>query len=92
MSQSKHTAQSKSDDVSEAEIAVHWQEEAYVPPPEKFVAQANLTDPKVFDRFSLKIFQTASKNTPICSTGIRPGTSRSTPANRHSGNGLSAAE
>jgi acetyl-CoA synthetase len=42
--------------VSEAEIAVHWQEEAYVHPPEKFVAQANLTDPNVFDRFSLKNF------------------------------------
>ena len=49
-------SQSKRDDVSEAEIAVHWQEEAYVHPPEKFVAQANLTDPKVFDRFSLKNF------------------------------------
>ena len=56
MSRSKDMAQSKRDDVSEAEIAVHWQEEAYVHPPEKFVAQANLTDPKVFDRFSLKNF------------------------------------
>jgi hypothetical protein len=34
-------SQSKKVDVSEAEIAVHWQEEAYVHPPEKFVAQAN---------------------------------------------------
>ena len=40
-------------DVSEAEIAVHWQEENYVNPPERFVAQANLTDKTVFDRFSL---------------------------------------
>src|SRR5258706_3826815 len=45
---SKNTAE-----VSEAEIAVHWQEENYVNPPERFVAQANLTDKTVFDRFSL---------------------------------------
>ena len=37
-------AQSRTADVSEAEIAVHWQEEDYVNPPEKFVSQANLTD------------------------------------------------
>src|SRR5260370_15166816 len=40
-------------EVAEAEIAVHWQEENYVNPPERFVAQANLTDKTVFDRFSL---------------------------------------
>ena len=40
-------------EVSEAEIAVHWQEENYVNPPERFVAQANLTDKTVFDRFGL---------------------------------------
>jgi acetyl-CoA synthetase len=43
-------------DVSEAEIAVHWQEEDYVNPPEKFVAQANLTDKTVLERFSLDKF------------------------------------
>ncbi|BCH23333.1 hypothetical protein MesoLjLc_30440 [Mesorhizobium sp. L-8-10] len=37
-------SQDKTADVSEAEIAVHWQEEDYVKPTEKFVAQANLTD------------------------------------------------
>ena len=35
-------------EVSEAEIAVHWQEENYVNPPARFVAQANLTDKTVF--------------------------------------------
>jgi acetyl-CoA synthetase len=40
-------------EVSEAEIAVHWQEENYVNPPERFVAQANLTDKTIFERFSL---------------------------------------
>ena len=43
-------------EASEAEIAVHWQEEANVNPPEKFVVQANLTDNKVLERFSLDNF------------------------------------
>jgi acetyl-CoA synthetase len=41
---------------SEAEIAVHWKEEAYVLPPAKFVGQANLVDPAVMERFSEKNF------------------------------------
>ena len=49
-------AQDRTADVSEAEIAVHWQEEAYVRPPKKFIDQANLTNPAVFDRFSLDKF------------------------------------
>ncbi len=43
-------------EVSEAEIAVHWQEEAYLHPPEKFITQANLTDKTVFEQFSLDNF------------------------------------
>ena len=43
-------------EASEAEIAVHWQEEGNVNPPEKFVVQANLTDQKVLERFSLDNF------------------------------------
>jgi len=31
---------------------VHWREEGYYPPPEKFVAQANANDPAIFERFS----------------------------------------
>jgi acetyl-CoA synthetase len=42
--------------VSEAEIAVHWQEEGYVSPPAKFVTQANLTDKTIFERFTLDNF------------------------------------
>ncbi len=38
--------------LSEAEIAVHWREEERYPPPPAFVAQANLTDPTVTERFS----------------------------------------
>ena len=38
--------------VSEAQIAVHWREEEYYHPPAKFVAQANGSDPALFERFS----------------------------------------
>jgi len=43
-------------EVSEAEIAVHWQEEAYIHPPAQFVAQANMTDPEIHDRMNLEDF------------------------------------
>ncbi|WP_454739779.1 acetate--CoA ligase [Cupriavidus necator] len=52
----RHAAQQESADVSEAEIAVHWPEEDYVPPAGQFIAQANLTDPRIFERFSLDRF------------------------------------
>ncbi len=42
--------------VSEAQIAVHWQEEEYFYPPPEFIAQANMTDPGIYDRFSLDNF------------------------------------
>ncbi len=42
--------------VSEAQIAVHWKEEDYVHPSAQFIAQANMTDPAIFERFSLKNF------------------------------------
>ena len=45
----KNTATSE---VSEAEIAVHWQEEGYYPAPVSFIAQANMTDANVHKRFS----------------------------------------
>jgi acetyl-CoA synthetase len=38
--------------VSEAQIAVHWREEEYFPPPEGFVGQANANDPAILERFS----------------------------------------
>lgn len=39
-------------EVSEAEVAVHWREEEYYYPRPEFIAQANLVDPTIFDRFS----------------------------------------
>jgi len=47
---------SPADEVSEATIAVHWQEEGYYRPSVEFIAQANLADPEVHKRFSLDNF------------------------------------
>jgi acetyl-CoA synthetase len=46
------TENSETPEVSESQIAVHWREEEYYPPPEKFVAQANANDPAILERFS----------------------------------------
>jgi acetyl-CoA synthetase len=46
------TESSETPEVSESQIAVHWREEEYYPPPEKFVAQANANDPAILERFT----------------------------------------
>ncbi len=43
-------------EVSESQIAVHWQEEEYFHPSAQFIAQANMTDPNIYERFSLENF------------------------------------
>ena len=48
-------------ETSEAEIAVHWGEEKYYHPSTEFVAQANMTDAGVYDRFSLDNFPNCFK-------------------------------
>jgi acetyl-CoA synthetase len=48
-------------ETSEAQIAVHWQEEGYYYPSYEFVAQANITDPKIYERFSLDNFPNCFK-------------------------------
>jgi acetyl-CoA synthetase len=42
--------------LSESEIAVHWREEDYYPPPADFVKQANANDPAILERFSPENF------------------------------------
>ncbi len=46
----------KSAEVTEAQIAVHWQEEDYYMPSTKFIAQANMADETIYERFSLDNF------------------------------------
>ncbi len=41
---------------SESQIAVHWKEENYYPPPADFVKQANANDPQILERFSPEHF------------------------------------
>ncbi|OUC08424.1 acetyl-CoA synthetase, partial [Litorilinea aerophila] len=42
--------------ITEAEVAVHWSEEEYYNPSLQFIAQANFTDPTIYDRFSEEHF------------------------------------
>ena len=51
----------KGTETSEAEIAVHWGEEQYFYPSSKFIAQANMTDETIYDRFSLDNFPNCFK-------------------------------
>src|SRR5260370_41429400 len=46
-------------ETTEGQIAVHWKEEEYYKPSATFIAQANLSDPSVNERF-------AEKNFPKC--------------------------
>ena len=39
-------------EVSEAQIAAHWKEEEVIEPDQGFVAQANIADSNVLERFS----------------------------------------
>ena len=48
-------------ETSEAQIAVHWGEEGYFMPSVKFIAQANMTDETIYDRFSLDNFPNCYK-------------------------------
>jgi len=47
---------SEKENGSGAHYAVHWQDEDNINPPAEFIGQANMTDPGVFDRFSLDKF------------------------------------
>ena len=48
-------------ETSEAEIAVHWGEEQYYYPSNTFIAQANMTDEKIYEKFSLDNFPNCFK-------------------------------
>jgi acetyl-CoA synthetase len=56
MTDSHASAPEARSELTEAEIAVHWKEEQTFSPPPQFIGQANLTDPSVNERFSLKNF------------------------------------
>ena len=85
------TAEEETDEASEAQIAVHWREEEYYPPPESFAKQANANEPAILKRFSAENFPDASPSTRTCSRGSASGTRSSTPATRRSSSGSWAA-
>ena len=43
-------------EITEAQIAVHWKEEDFIQPRPGFIAQANMADPAVFERFKRENF------------------------------------
>lgn len=43
-------------EVSEAQVAVHWKEEEHIQPPTEFIAQANMADSGIFERFKEENF------------------------------------
>jgi acetyl-CoA synthetase len=47
---------SRSEKASEAQISVHWKEEELINPPPEFVAQANMADSGIFERFKEENF------------------------------------
>ncbi len=55
------TNRTGNDDVSEAQIAVHWKEEETYQPAGSFIAQANLTDAGILERFGLDNFPNCFK-------------------------------
>jgi len=48
-------------ETSEAQIAVHWKEEGYYYPSTDFIAQANMSDKGIYNRFSLDNFPNCYK-------------------------------
>jgi len=51
---------------------VHWREEEYEQPSEKFKAQANMRDPRVFDRFTPDKFPDCFKEYAAMLTWFEP--------------------
>ena len=54
--QLRRSMEQQTADVSEAQIAVHWQEEDYFSPSTRFISQANLADASIIERFGLDKF------------------------------------
>jgi hypothetical protein len=76
-------------EVSESQIAVHWQEEDYYYPSEEFVAQANVNDKSKFMIGSAwRIFLIASRNMLTSWIGMKPGIPPLIPVMPLFGNGL----
>ena len=61
-----------SEEISEAQIATHWKEEEAISPDPAFVAQANMADPGVLDRFGESNFPESFREYADLLTWDRP--------------------
>src|SRR5213083_301857 len=68
----KTVASKELTEVSEAQIAVHWKEEDYYQPSEKFKAQANLRDTHILEKFGLAKFPDCFKEYADMLTWFEP--------------------
>src|SRR5213593_2836864 len=68
----KTVASKELTEVSEAQIAVHWKEEDYYQPSEKFKAQANMRDTRILERFGLDRFPDCFKEYADMLTWFEP--------------------
>jgi len=59
-------------EVTEAQIAVHWKEEEYYQPSEQFIAQANMRDKQILEKFSLANFPDCFKQYADMLTWFEP--------------------
>ena len=65
-------ANRESTEVNEAQMAVHWKEEEYYQPPAGFIAQANMKDKDVLERFGEKNFPECFKEYADMLTWYKP--------------------
>src|SRR5204863_342165 len=68
----KKVAKQELTEVTEAQIAVHWKEEEYYQPSEKFIAQANMRDKHILEKFSLANFPDCFKEYADMLTWFEP--------------------
>src|SRR3989440_525711 len=68
----KTVASKELTEVSEAQIAVHWKEEDYYQPSEKFKAQANMRDTHILEKFGLAKFPDCFKEYADMLTWFEP--------------------
>src|SRR5438876_665138 len=72
MAKTKTSKQQELTEVSEAQIAVHWKEEEYYQPSQKFKAQANMRDRHIFEKFGLDHFPDCFKEYADMLTWFEP--------------------
>src|SRR2546426_2990083 len=68
----KTVASKELTEVSEAQIAVHWKEEDYYQPSEKFKAKANMRDTHILEKFGLAKFPDCFKEYANMLTWFEP--------------------